>query len=120
MHKHMEKKLELLEELTSFLEENKIKYYIEGDILINIYNNIEINNNINFNIAICDQELENIEDLNNESRTISMQSNDNKTIYYYQNTDTMYYDLCDKNGSKYIYLTIKISKTYWLFLKFGI
>lgn len=107
MHKHMEKKLELLEELTSFLEENKIKYYIEGDILINIYNNIEINNNINFNIAICDQELENIEDLNNESRAISMQSNDNKTIYYYQNTDTLYYDLCDKNGSKYIYLTIK-------------
>ena len=107
MNEHMKKKLELLKELTKFLEKNKIKYYVEGDILINVYNNIEINNNLDFNIAICNKELKNLNNLNTKNRSIVTVDDNNNTIYYYQNNDTLYYDLCNRNSLKGIYITIK-------------
>ena len=87
MNEHMKKKLELLKELTKFLEKNKIKYYVEGDILINVYNNIEIDNNLDFNVAICNKELKNLNNLNTKNRSIVTAYDNNNTIYYYQNND---------------------------------
>ena len=107
MNEHMEKKLELLKELTEYLEKNKIKYYLGGDILINIYNNIEISNNVKFKVCVCEKTVNNINTLISENRAIEeVYDKNKKLIYRYINKNTLYYDLYDKNNSNGIYIEI--------------
>ncbi len=111
MNKYMEKKLELLNELVKYLEKNKIKYYVEGDLLINIYNNIEIDNNIKFNVSIIDNELINPNGLINKNRNVEkIYDKSHNLVYRYINKNTLYYDLYDKNNSKGIYIEIKTNR----------
>ena len=42
MHEILKVRLDLLKDLEKFLKKEKVKYYVSGGILINIYNNVGV------------------------------------------------------------------------------
>ena len=114
MHEILKVRLDLLKDLEKFLKKEKVKYYVSGGILINIYNNVKLEKNITFEINICSKNIDKIDLLNTNNKLIKEFYEDGKKYYRYIDKNTLYID-CDKDdfGDNGIYIKINLnSKDY--------
>lgn len=113
MHALLKKRLELYKEIEKYLKEQKVNYYIDGNLLINIYNNEDTNSNIHFKVRVCAKELKDIDELTNTEKVVKKFNNAKGKLSYYKYMDrnTLFINLNDgeKSREKGIYIRLELN-----------